>query len=179
MKIMKTKILLLLTVITFLTACESNENENINVTTDDIVGVWNATGFTLDSDASITHKGITINYNINSFGKDFDFVYTFSENPNEVSAIGSYTSVTTTTITGQPVDVQELSISSLNGLDSGTWSLINSNTITFTDSGVINTAEIVEFTGTKIVLKGSIDETQNLNGDSVNISGEIFLTLEK
>ena len=178
---MKTRILLLLTVITFLTACESNDNLDINITNADLIGTWNATAQTLEFATSATVQGVTITSNSSGYGKDFDFIYTFSENPNIVSTNGSYTSVTTITssIPGQSDIDQEIELNSIDGFDSGTWSLDN-NTITISDpSGQSSAAEVVEFTGSKLKLKITLDESQNINGISADISGEIFLTLEK
>ncbi|ARV14495.1 lipocalin family protein [Polaribacter sp. SA4-12] len=178
---MKKKILLLLTVITFLTACESNDNLDINITNADLIGTWNATEQTMELASSFTINGVTITSNSSGYGKDFDFIYTFAENPNIVAATGSYTSVTTTTssIPGQQDIDQEIELNSIEGFDSGIWSL-DGNSITISDSsGQSNTAEIVEFTGSKLKLKIAIDESQNISGINADISGEIFLTLEK
>jgi hypothetical protein len=178
---MKTRILLLLTVITFLTACESNDNTNIDITSADLIGTWNATAQTLELATSAIIQGVTITSNSSGYGKDFDFIYTFSENPNIVTTSGSFTSVTNTTsnIPGQSDIDQEIELNSIDGFDSGTWNLDN-NTITISDSsGQTSVAEVVEFTGSKLKLKITIDESQNISGISADISGEMFLTLEK
>jgi hypothetical protein len=144
-----------------------------------LVGEWNVTAQTLDTSTTASNQGITISSNTKSYGKDFNFLFTFSENPNVISAIGTYTSVNTTTIPGQSDLVQEFDVNSIDGFDSGNWSL-SGNTITFTDNNNEESfAEIVEYSGTKLILKAVVNEEQDISGVSVKISGEMLLTLEK
>ena len=45
---MKTKILLLFTLITFLFACETNDDPNISITEADLMGTWSLKSQTLE-----------------------------------------------------------------------------------------------------------------------------------
>ncbi len=177
--IMKTKILLLITIVAFLTACESNDNSDINITNEDLVGEWNVTAQTLDITTTGNFQGIALTSKTTGYGKDFDFTYTFSKNPNIVAVKGKYTSVTTTSILGQPDNTQEIEVHSVDGFDSGTWNL-SGNTISITDSSnLTGIADVIEFTGNRIKLQLTINETESINGANVSVSGEMFLTLEK
>ena len=176
---MKSKILLLLTVITFLTACESNENINISITSADLIGTWNVTSQTVESTNTVTSQGTSATYQTSGYGKDYNLTYTFSEDPNILKTQGGYTFVVTTNLPGQPATTQETPITTVDGLDSGSWSL-NDTTITVTDNN--NQSSIIQvtsFTGNVLKLKISVDQEQDLFGTNIKIVGESFVTLEK
>jgi hypothetical protein len=176
---MKIKHFLLIAFITVLSACETNENPDVNITADDIVGSWNVTDFTIEVSTSVTAQNVTATSKTSGYGKDFDFIYTFSENPNVASGQGSYTSVTTTEIPGQQDIVQELVVNSIDGLDEGSWSLEGSSITIIDPNNQSSTADIISFSGDKLILKQSVDQDQNINGSTITITGEAFITLEK
>lgn len=176
---MKFKHLLLVAFVAILSSCETNENPNLEITSDDLLGAWDVTALNLDLSTSATVQNVTATSTSKTYGKDFDFIYTFSENPNEITAVGSYTSVTTTSIPGEPDDTQEIRVSSIDGLDSGNWSL-EGNILTLIDNNnQSSSAEITSFSGNKLTLKQFVDETVDVLGTIVTIKGEMLLTLER
>ncbi len=175
---MKRKLVLVFAFISILTSCTSNEDLGINITEDDLVGVWNFTSFTLDGSASYTVNGITYDIETSSYAKDLDYTVNFTKNPNEFSSAGSYTTVTTVRVSGEPDSVEEYRVDSLEGLDSGNWSL-DGNTFKSINNGQETIAEIVEFTGSKLKLKLVLDELESISGVDATITGESFITLER
>lgn len=79
----------------FLTSCSSDDDLGKSITEDDLVGVWNITEFTLNSKVTTTEDRVTSTFELNSFGKDFNYNINFSKKPIEFSTMGTYTTVTT------------------------------------------------------------------------------------
>lgn len=87
---MKAKILLLLTVVTFLTACETNDS-NVSVTEADLIGTWNLKSQTIeDGTFNVTTQGQTLSANYSGLAENIDFTYTFSTTPNQLDLQGRY-----------------------------------------------------------------------------------------
>ena len=178
-KTMKSKILLLLTLVTFLTACETNDN-NIIISEADLIGTWNLTKQTVENGSfTVSAQGQTINANYSAVTKDIDFRYTFSQNPNQLNFDGKYTLVATVNVLGvsnseeQEVDTNQFPMTSAN------WSL-DRNTLTFTDSQDIPAVlNVVAFSGNYLKLQGDFNETQSFNGDTVTVEGTIIIELSK
>ena len=180
MKIMKTKILLLLTVITFLTACESNENENIDIKNADLIGTWNLTQQSIDDGSMIlTSQGNTLNATYSAYAKDIDFTYTFTENPNKLNLAGSYNLVASANFLGQNNTEEEEVDTNLYPIDAVEWSL-NNNILTIIENEDFRTIlNVEEFSEGYLKLKGVIDETESMDGESVKIKATITIVLEK
>lgn len=177
---MKTKILLFLALVTFLTSCETNNNPTLNITDADLLGTWNLTKQTIeDGSLSITTQGQTLTANYSGIAKELDFRYIFSENPNKLNLNGKYTFVTIATFLGQnQVEEQEID-TDLSPITSVDWSL-NGNTISITENGNLPTVlNVEEFSTNFLRLKGEINETETDNGETVTIKATIYIELEK
>ncbi|MEO9571601.1 MAG: lipocalin family protein [Polaribacter sp.] len=177
---MKTKILLLLAVVTFLTACETNDNANIDITSADLIGTWNLTQQSIDDGSmTITSEGQTQTVTYSALAKDLDITYTFSVNPNELNLNGSYTLVATANFLGQSETEEQEINTSLFPIKPVAWSL-NGNALTFTEENdfpaVLN---VVEFSENYLKLVGEINETETDGGESYNIKATITFVLEK
>lgn len=178
---MKTKILLLLAIVTFITACESNDNDNVNITSADLIGTWNLKSQTIeDGSISMTNNGQNLSINYSAISKNIDFTFSFSENPNKLNLQGSYTFVTTASLFGQ-TEVEEQEINTdLSPISSVDWSLTGGNTITITENGELPAIlNIEEFSANYMKLKGEIDETITESGETVKTKATIFIELEK
>ena len=178
---MKTKILLLLALVTFITACETNDNANINISNADLIGTWNLKSQTLeDGSFSITTQGQTLTATYSALAKDIDFTYSFSENPNKVNLQGSYTFVTTASFLGQnEVEEQEIN-TDLSPITSANWSLSNGNIIKITENGELPAIlNVEEFSSNYMKLTGEINETVTENGETIIIKATIYIELEK
>lgn len=177
---MKAKILLLLTIVTFLSSCESNDNPTINITAADLVGSWNLTKQTIeDGSLSITASGQTLTANYSAYAKDIDFKYVFSENPNKLNLQGKYTFVATASFLGQTQDEEQEIDTNLLPITETDWSL-NGTSITISDdNGLPTVLNVIEFSTNNLVLQGEINETETDNGETVTIKALITMELEK
>ena len=175
---MKTTIKLFLFVlsVSILSSCSDSSN-SVDVTADDLLGVWNLTDINGQGTSTTTFNGQTITADVTTTGRDYDFTTEFTANPNTVSGTGSYIGISTATFAGQTVTEEQL-LSSIAGLDSGTWSL-NGNIITVEVGGETSEMIVEEVTNNLLVLTAAFEETQEFQGISINISGTIRIVLEK
>lgn len=177
---MKTKILLLLTIVTFLTSCESNDDANINITSADLIGTWNLKQQSIENGSmTITSQGQTLTATYSALAKDIDLTYTFSENPNKLNLNGSYNLVATANFLGQSETEEEKIDTNLFPIEAIDWSL-KGNTLTLIEDNDFPTVlNVVEFTDSYIKLVGELDETETDGGDSYNIKATLTVILEK
>jgi hypothetical protein len=175
---MKAKILLMITVILFLTGCESNDTQNsLLLSSADLIGNWNLTSQTIeDGTLTVISDGQTITATYAGYAKDIDVIFSFTENPNEVTLNGRYTLVNTISVLGQDQIEEEEVI--LSDSEISNWSLDN-NVLTITEDGIEAKFSIDEFSATSIKLKSEIDETETFNDESISTKATLYIVLEK
>tara|TARA_B110000046_G_C13022747_1_gene412123 strand:+ start:1816 stop:2343 length:528 start_codon:yes stop_codon:yes gene_type:complete len=175
---MKSKILLIITVILFLTGCESNDTPNsLLLSSADLIGNWNLTSQTIeDGTLTVISDGQTITATYAGYAKDIDMIFSFTENPNEVTLDGRYTLVNTISILGQDQIEEEEVI--LSDSEISNWSLDN-NVLTITEDGIEAKFSVDEFSATSIKLKSEIDETETFNDQSISTKATLYIVLEK
>jgi hypothetical protein len=110
-----------------------------------------------------------------SFGKNMDAQLTLTENPNEFTSSGSYTSVITTDVLGQQT-TQEVPINNFFG--SGNWE-INGNIFTATSNGEESSAEILELTSSLLKMKATFIEEITQQGAIIKTNITVHYTLTK
>ena len=177
---MKAKILLLLTIVTFLSACESNNDPNIDITSSDLLGTWNLTKQVIeDGSTTFTFSGQTLSATYEAVATNLDFTYSFSEAPNKLDLLGSYTITTNVSFLGQnDEEVQEVNTDSLP-INSVEWSL-NGSSITFTENNELPTIlNVEEFSTNFLRLKGEIDQTETIDGETISIKATMYIELER
>ena len=174
---MKAKILLMITAILFLTGCESNDTPNsLLLSSADLIGNWNLTSQTIEDGAlTVISDGQTITATYAGYAKDIDMIFSFTENPNEVTLDGRYTLVNTISILGQDQIEEEVILSDS---ETSNWSLDN-NVLTITEDGIEAKFSIDEFSATSIKLKSEIDETETFNDQSISTKATLYIVLEK
>ena len=174
---MKAKILLMITAILFLTGCESNDTPNsLLLSSADLIGNWNLTSQTIeDGTLTVISDGQTITATYAGYAKDIDMIFSFTENPNEVTLDGRYTLVNTISILGQDQIEEEVILSDS---EISNWSLDN-NVLTITEDGIETKFSIDEFSATSIKLKSEIDETETFNDESISTKATLYIVLEK
>ncbi|HXR80897.1 MAG TPA: hypothetical protein VN763_08265 [Saprospiraceae bacterium] len=153
-------------------SCNKDENNEPGT----IPGTWKITDIHIDDGISaVTVAGQTIAYPYTIRGKNLNTSTTFTENPNEYTSTGYYTSVTVIDYSGIK-DTTEVLITASPG--TGTWNL---NGATFTEMFGGNTYvhEVLEFTQSRLELRENIDITSNNNGTIVHNTGSLYSTLEK
>ena len=123
--------------------------------------------------------GQSVSNNVTVKGKDYNFTFTFSENPDVYSTNGEFTAVTTTEIAGVS-KTEETKTEALQDLQSGEWEVISDKLI-FKGNGESESIEIkiVSITETKLVLKQNIDQTVNLGITDFKTVGTATIVLER
>jgi hypothetical protein len=176
---MKAKILLMITVILFLTGCESNDTPNsLLLSSADLIGNWNLTSQTIEGGTlTVISDGQTITATYAGYAKDIDVIFSFTENPNEVTLDGRYTLVNTISVLGQD-QIEEEEEVILSDSEISNWSLDN-NVLTITEDGIEAKFSIDEFSATSIKLKSEIDETETFNDESIATKATLYIILEK
>jgi len=177
----------LIVITSFFISCSSNDSENIvDVNEDEIKGKWDLIDFKSDGSTTVIANGQSLTTEFNSTGKDYDFIFDFESNPNHVEATGSYTTVITQTTNGI-TQTFEVPTNSIDGLDSGEWSLINGK-ILFTSENIdqqiaTTEAQIIEFEEDTMTLKISASESieEEIQGQkaTLQVRVNIYLTIKR
>jgi hypothetical protein len=156
-------------------SCNKDEDPVINGS---IVGQWRMTDIhSNDGVLETTIGGQTVNGTYSFHGTDYNTVTTFTENPNEFSSTGSYTSLTDFVIAGQ-IEHDTSVVDAFAG--TGTWS-INGNKLTQIFSGDTSTFDILELSDSKLRLQIKIDETvaDSIFEIYIHDRATVFSTFEK
>ncbi|MDY0779404.1 hypothetical protein [Tenacibaculum sp. IB213877] len=166
--------------LTFLFISCSDESENIvDVSESEIAGVWDLTDFDLDVKTTYVFQGQSIVSETTAYGKDYDFSFTFNQNPNEIFNEGTFTIVTTTTTTAGETQTIESPATVIDGFNSGSWRIENGKLITESTENMTSEIIIESYSENKLVLKSPTNEELTEQGVSVKIKGNVFLTLER
>lgn len=177
---MKKNLLVIIASVFLLSYCSSNENENIDESSI-LKGTWNLVAQTLNSTITISDGTETEVINVSSVAKDFDFRITFSENPNTMSSQGSFKTVTTTSMTGQPDRIEESISTSSEGVLEGTWTL-SANTLIINpnnDEMELISGEVTIVNDNTIMFSANLNVTQNEGDFSITNRGEFKFTITK
>lgn len=154
-------------------SCSSDDDNNQNDLTVDITGSWELTNLEYSGENETVFQGQTITLVYSGFGKDFDAQAVFSENPNTIQTLGSYTIELSFEFMGitQTIDTP---INLSDDISSGTWSVEgNQMIIVDGDTGEVQTAEIIQLTQNKMVLL--MEQVTNMNGANVTVVAETTL----
>ncbi|MAO08393.1 MAG: hypothetical protein CL596_06755 [Alteromonas sp.] len=170
MKILK--LLSLAAMVVFFVSCskdddDDNNTENISA---DIVGTWTATDVDYYGTTTTSANGITTEADFTGEGYDINFTLTFTENPNEITSVGSYSILLTTTFNGQNI---EQNVEDLTWDSTGDWS-IDGTTLTTNTSGNVGVSEIQELTQNSLILY--IENTEEITANGVTSTSTQFLT---
>jgi hypothetical protein len=170
------KLILLFTVAISLISCSDN-TEVIDVQKSDLIGTWNLTDLTSNVTMKGSILGQSVSNNVTVKGKDYNFTFTLSENPDVYSANGEFTAVATTEIAGV-TKTEETKTKSLQDLESGDWEVMSDKLI-FKGNGESTEIKIVSITETKLVLKQNIDQTVSLGITDFKTVGTATIVLER
>jgi len=177
---MKTlKILSILCFIFALTACTSDDGSPVDTgaSSNDLVGVWNLTEESQDGIGKVTIEGITLNGTITSTSKNLDATLTITENPNTITAAGSYTEVITASF-ATISRTEEVLVNLDNELNEGAWSL-NNGVLTLLGGSETLDVDIIELTATTLKIEIPIQRDVILEGNDVAIDTTIKMTFSK
>lgn len=155
MKILKNSLLIAFTILFI--SCTSDDSTPIdtNAQANDLLGTWKLTEITQEGTTKTEIQGVPITANFSSVGKNINSQLVFTDNPNNFTSSGSYTSVVTITIVGQSTS-QEIPVDINDYLNQGTWEF-NAGIITVNSNGEIQTANITELTNTTLKFEVELD----------------------
>ena len=164
--------LLFVLVLTLLVAsCSSDDDDNSSDTSGDILGTWNGVDVEYTGDTTTEGQGQTLVADFVGDAYDVDYTMTFTENPNELTAIGSYSIELTTTVAGQ---TQVQNVENLEFIGDSTWS-ISGNELTATSNGETDVLDILELTDT--TLKLGLTTTEDLSQQGFIITSNIDVVM--
>ncbi len=185
---MKKLLFTIVTISVLFISCTNNDEENITNTAEEnsIAGKWSLIDFKSEGTTTNTANGFSASTNFSAIGKDYNFTFDFQNNPNEVEASGSYTSVITQDLAGQSI-TQEIPTNSVEGLNSGTWSVVNGKLRIVSENTnqetVVTEGEIISLEDQIMKLKFVVDERieQTIQGiqSVIEVKTDVYLTLEQ
>lgn len=140
-----------------LTACSSDDDGGTPANTSgDLLGTWIGVDVDYTGNSTTSAQGQTLESTFVGEAYDVDYMLTFTENPNEVVADGSYSIELTTTTLGQS---QVDNIENLEFINDGTWSRVGDQ-LTIVNGEATSVGTIVELTDTMLRLAISQTDTQ-------------------
>ena len=173
------KFIALFSIILFISCNNSEDSTPIDTTAqeDDLVGTWSLTEITQDGTATATVQGVPVETNYTSFGKNIDAQIVFTQNPNNFTASGGFTSVVTVTLLGQST-TEEFPIVIDGVLNQGTWE-VNQGVITVTQNSDSQAFNITELTDTRLKLEIELKQDVPIQGNTFSTKSVAKLTLIK
>lgn len=176
---MKFKILLLLSVISIFTSCESDNSLDTDITETNLIGTWNIKEQTIEGSFVFVDNGQTQTASYEAYAKDISMSLTFGDNPKTLSAQGQYTVVTTVNFDDQTTTEEEMVEAISDPFENPIW-VLNGNNITLSNDLSLPQNLIVEsFIGNTLTLKAEIDETESDNGQTITVKTVMYFVLEK
>ncbi len=166
MKIFK---ILFLSTLLFATSCSSDNNNDDN-TTADLIGDWTGTAVDYTGTSVTEGGGVSITSTFVGTGYDVNYVLTFSENPNEMTADGTYSIELETTIQGQTTtqNFENLQFDTV-----GEWTR-DGNVLTITQNGETQEAVITELTDTNLTLEMDSEVIQQQSGFTITTTTHVI-----
>lgn len=164
MKIFKLTLIALF--VATITSC-SSDDDNSSTISAGITGTWQGESFDYSGSTTTEILGESITADFVAETENIDYTLTFSENPNEVVADGSYDVVLTTTVAGQTTTQ---AVPGTDFLNSGSWDLTNT-TLTFMVDGETSEATVQTLTDNLLVLV--ISETQDISQQGITATTTI------
>jgi len=159
------------------TSCSNDEDAVSNANESEIIGTWNLTALeTKDGKSDTDFDGNSIETTFSSVGKEFDTIVTFSEDPQNVTSEGSYTTILTTTFMGES---QSEEIEGDDFFQSDKWRLDGSTLYFVSADGEEIGLTITELTDSKMNLKYDLNDTVEVFGGTTTVSATYTMTLSK
>ena len=159
---------------------ENNTNPLVADTTASllIVGTWNLEdAYIEDGTATTVIDGVTLNIEYTSTSSDENVTLIFTENPNEVSSSGTYTSTIEFTVLGTRYTDE---VTSETPLSEGSWDIADS--VLSVDGDTEESSgdfQILEISRTTLKLKSAINQVVNAGGADLDTTGDLILTFNK
>ncbi|WMI67534.1 lipocalin family protein [Mangrovimonas sp. YM274] len=154
-------------------SCSSDDgNDNPAVITGELAGSWSMVEYNYEGETSYEYMGQSVSSDVVGEAYDIDYVWTFTETPNEVIADGAFGLEVTATSQGES-ETQDFGM--ISQYLEGTWEM-EGDVITMTSDELIQEFVILEMTETMMKLKSDISDTQNQQGYEVTQTMTTFQT---
>jgi len=176
MKITKTLLVLLLSITIF--SCDSDDGAPIIPIADvsgDILGTWEMIDLNYTGSNTLVSQGQSIPTTYVGVGKNIDNSISFTENPNDVLAEGTYDIELTSTTFGQTTTQTQ---TDLPLIPNSTWSK-NGTTLIFTANGQDTPFTILELSATTLKFQQDSDDTITQQGITIENSLSMVTTFTR
>lgn len=151
----------IIALISLFISCTSDDTASFdaNAQEADLVGVWNLTEESQDGTVSGVFEGIPLSGKITSTGKDFNTLFTLTQNPNNFIAKGNYNDVIK--VSAGPITLYEgeFVIPINDQINQGVWSL-NEGILTLTQNNISKNVRITELTATSLKMELDIEDQE-------------------
>ncbi len=139
-----------------------------------IGGTWRLENASIADGTAFTtfqDQDLTVSFTLTSTDEDTELV--FSENPNEVTGSGNYTSVLTFTVLGNTVTEE---FSSESPFSTGSWELVGNELQITSGTDADGTYEVMELGDNVLVLKTTINRPITTGEIELDATGELVLS---
>lgn len=166
--------LIIFAMLFIITGCKKEDDNQPNID-GNIAGVWNCTAIDYTGSTVTEMSGQSLTTDFVGEGYDIDFTLTFTENPNNVTSDGSYSTKLTTTFMGQST---EQFIEGQSFTYTGTWTM-NGSELSITQGGETSVATIEELTDSKLVIYIKDVQTMTNMGATATTTTEMNVSFTK
>ncbi len=172
---MKKLLLLFISTLLFI-SCSDESDNNVDVNQSDLVGTWNLTKLEGFNKADVKSGVFSTNIDNTFFGKDYNFTFNFTENPNNYYTDGSFTLVTI----DKDDQTTEISSNTAGNLVSGEWKIENNKLVITNKTTQASTEFTIDsFETNKLTLKETINLDQSNDHGTSKINSSLIMILEK
>jgi ABC-type Fe3+-hydroxamate transport system substrate-binding protein len=155
-----------------LISCSSDDSTDSPVViSDSIVGAWTGTTVDYSGTSVTTLQGQSVTADFVGEAYDINYTVTFSENPNILVSVGSYSLELTYTILGQTTTEN---VENVQFLEDGTWEQ-NEDELIVTNNGETTAFEILELTSNR--LKLGLETIEEFTEQGADITSTIYAEL--
>ena len=177
---MKTKISILILMISVFYSCIINNDSDFKITKSDLAGTWALANFEMESaTVVVTNPAPTQTIIADVRGSNYNAFINFSENPDIANVTGDFTLEISYNQTN--VDIYTLDAFIFNdifGFTSSAWNY-SDNVLSLMHGGLSLDLDIIDFTGDFMKIELDVNETVTINGITSNVFGKSIVTLEK
>ena len=156
---------------------DTNTDPDNGGETNAIVATWNLDSAIIENGTATTtynDQEVTIAYASTSSNENVQLV--FSENPNEISSTGDYTTTISFTILGNDFTDE---VTTESPFTSGNWEVQNNTLIISSNASANGSYNIVELTANSLVLTTEVDRTIQVNGLDLDTQGVLTIRFSK
>lgn len=180
---MKSKLIILCTILSMIYSCDVSNISNEPITSQDLIGDWTIESIIVDEATLNVTSPVSVTLTSSGFGKNFNTVISFTENPDEVSITGDFIFELTYKELGGTEKTEELLFNTIFfsnnfGFTSSNWELIN-NILRLNEGGEVMNIDVISFIDNVLTIETDINRAISLDGVTSTVSGKSVIKLRK